>query len=334
MHKQYDVLTFGETMLRLTPPGSLRLAQSSTLETWVAGSESNFAAGLCALGVSASWVSRLPDNCIGRKIADTLRGCGIQIDNIVWTAPTERVGLFYAESAAPPRPPHVIYDREGSAASGLAPPDLPESLFETHRHLHLTGITPALSPQCAEAAAYAISQARKHNCTVSFDVNYRAKLWTPEQAREALTPLMTGVDLLFCAYDDAGAVFGCDGDSMQRAQQLRETFAVSVVALTAGAEGAVGVDSSGPVGVPALPIAATVDRFGSGDAFAAGVVASYLRDTDAPSALRLGRSTLAAALRLGVAAAIVKRTIPGDILVATRSEIEAILAQQHNSPWR
>jgi 2-dehydro-3-deoxygluconokinase len=318
-----DVLTFGETMLRLTPPGRLRLAQSPTLETWVAGSESNVAAALCALGLSATWVSRLPDNSIGRRIESQLRGCGIDVSRIVWAEPSERVGLFYAEPAAPPRLAQVLYDRAGSAASFLSPADLPPLLFRTHRHLHVTGITPALSSHCAEAVLSAIGQAHDHGVTVSLDVNYRAKLWSAEAARDALLALAGGIDILFCSQGDAARVFGETGDSRQRVEGLRERFGARIVAMTAGANGAVGVSDEGVISLPAIPLAESVDRFGSGDAFAAGILAGFLSGQD-----------LQASLHLGVAAATVKRTIFGDMLIATRAEIDALLAEQADGNWR
>ena len=178
-----DVLTFGETMLRLSPPGRRRLSQADSFEAWVAGSESNVAAALCALGLSATWVSRLPDNPLGHKIEAALRGLGVDVAHVVWTPPQERVGLFYAEPAAEPRAGVVVYDRAHSAASALSPADLPGALFDAHRHLHVSGITPALSASCAAAVADAIARARARGRTVSLDINYRAKLWSPPRRR-------------------------------------------------------------------------------------------------------------------------------------------------------
>ena len=314
-----DVLTFGETMLRLSPPGRLRLAQAASLDVWVAGCESNVAAALCALGLSATWVSRLPDNPPARKVEAALRATGVDVSHVVWTPANERVGLFYAEAAAEPRAGTVVYDRAHSAASALTPDDLPDALFDCHRHLHVSGITSALSASCAAAVADAAARAKARGRTVSLDVNYRAKLWSPQDAAAALSLLMASVDVLFCAQADAALLFGLSGD----ASSLRDHFGVPVAVLTAGADGATACDAGGCLAVPAVPVAETVERIGSGDAFAAGFLAEYLRG-----------ASLEDALKMGAAAGALKRTILGDMLVATRADIEAVRAREGRAAWR
>ena len=319
---QKDVLTFGETMLRFSPPGRQRLEQAAALEAWVAGSESNVAAALRVLGVSATWVSRLPDNPMGRRVVAALRERDVDVSHVIWTPPEDRVGVFYAEAAAAPRAPAVVYDRAGSAASFLSSADLPDDLFDTHRHLHVSGITPALSGACAETVADAIRRARSRGRTVSLDVNYRAKLWSPEAAAVALAPLLDQVDILLCGRDDAARVFGLAGSDEERAGALRARFGARVVALTTGGDGAVGCDAEGCRDVPAVPLEATTERLGSGDAFAAGFLAASLAG-----------ESLEHALRLGVATATLKRTIPGDMLIATRADVEAIMTHEAGA-WR
>lgn len=317
------MLTFGETMLRLSPPGRQRLEQAPGFDVWVAGSESNTAAALCTLGCSVTWVSRLPDTAVGRKVEAALRGRGMDLSHVIWTLPTERVGIFYAEPAAPPRPATVVYDRARSAASALSPADLPGALFDLHRHLHVTGITPALSASCAETVADAIRRARIRGRTVSLDINYRARLWTPEAARKALMPLMEQVDILFCARGDAEIIFGLTGDGAVRAKALRAMLGIPLVVLTAGADGAFGCDSDEVLAMPAIPVEMVADRFGSGDAFAGAFLSEHLAG-----------ASLKQALSLGVAAAALKRTIPGDMLLATRAELEAVLATEPGNGWR
>ena len=319
---QKDVLTFGETMLRLSAPGRQRLDQAAAYDVWAAGSESNVAAALCALGLSATWVSRLPDNALGRRVASDIGARGVDVSRIVWTPPGERVGTFYAEAAAPPRPATVVYDRANSAATFLSPADLPDALLDAHRHLHVSGITPALSASCAEAVTDTVRRAKVRGRSVSLDVNYRAKLWPPEAAASALAPLLPQVDILFCGRGDAARLFGLAGSDEDRAAGLRTQFGVPIVALTTGRDGAVGCDSGGCRAVPSLPVEVTVDRFGSGDAFAAGFLAEYL--SGAP---------LDRALQFGVATAALKRTIPGDMVIATRAEVEALMTPETGA-WR
>ncbi len=318
-----DVLTFGETMLRLSPPGRLRLAQATSFDVWVAGCESNVAAALCVLGLSATWVSRLPDNPPGRKVEAALRAVGIDVSHIVWTPPGERVGLFYAEAGAEPRTGTVVYDRAHSAASALSPADLPDALFDSHRHLHVSGITPALSASCAAAVADAVARAKARGRTVSLDINYRAKLWSPEAAAAALAPLIEQVDVLFCVRGDSERLFGLSGDDADRASALRVRFGVPIAVLTAGADGVVGCDADGCRAVPAVPVEATVERIGSGDAFAGGFLAEYLRG-----------ASLEDALKTGVAAGALKRTVLGDMLVATQADVEAVRAREGRAAWR
>lgn len=317
-----DVLTFGETMLRFSPPKGQRLTQASTLEVWAAGSESNLAATLRVLGLSVTWAGRLPDNALGQKIAAELRACDIDT-RIAWASAEERVGTFYVESGPAPRGTQVIYDRANSAAGALSPADLPDELFDAHRHLHVSGITPALSPDCAETVMEAIRRAKARGSTVSLDVNFRARLWTPEAAAKTLADLLPRVDLAFCSRDDAARVFGLTGSPEERALGLRERFGIPLVTLTAGADGAVGCDQSGCISVPAVPVERTVERLGSGDAFAGGVLAGYLSG-----------ASLESSLKLGVAAAALKRTIPGDMLVATRAEVEALAFPNGEAAWR
>ncbi len=285
------------------------------MDIWLAGSESNVAAALCVLGVTVTWVSRLPDQPLGRMVGAGLRAAGIDVSGIVWTPAQERVGLLFYHQAAPPRSAAIVYDRAGSAASFLSPADLPDFLFASHRHLHVSGITPALSPSCAESVAVAIQRAKRHGLTVSFDVNFRAKLWSPNRAARALTPLMAQGDVLICSRDDAAKVFGLGGDPVAQAKGLRERFGCPQVVVTAGADGAAGCREGWCGCVPAVPVPRTVERLGSGDAFAAGLLVGFLEDRD-----------LEANLRLGTATAALKRTVPGDMLVGTRAEVEALLA--------
>jgi len=318
-----DVLTFGETMLRLSPPGRERLTEARAFEVWVGGSESNVAAALCVFGVSVTWVSRLPDHPLGRRVAEELRRRGVDVSQVVWTAETDRVGTFYAEPGASPRAAQVVYDRANSAAAALRSADLPDALFATHKHLHVSGITPALSPSCADAMTDAIRRAKAHGLTVSLDINYRAKLWSPEAAAAALSPLLSQTEVLICSRDDAARLFGLTGGDAERARGLWERASHPTVVLTTGGDGAIGCGDGTCVTVPAFPVETTVERIGSGDAFAAGFLAGFL-----------AKKSLEESLRMGVAAGALKRTIAGDILTATRREIDALLAQETALGWR
>jgi 2-dehydro-3-deoxygluconokinase len=318
-----DVLTFGETMLRFSPPHGQRLESAQSYQVWAAGSESNTAAAITAMGLSATWISRLPDNPMGRKIEAALSARHVDIKGIVWTSSDLRVGTFYAEQSELPRQATVYYDRVNSAAANLVPGDLPDQLFERHRHLHITGITPALSESCAETVTDAILRAKSKGLTISLDVNFRARLWTAEAAAAMLRRHIPNVDILICSSGDASRLFGASGDDSSKAVSLRAQFNIDLAVITCGASGAVASGAGGTVTAAAIPVDSNVDRFGSGDAFAGAFLAEYLTNADIPRSLQYG-----------VTAAAIKRTIAGDLLIASRADIDAALSLGQNTPWR
>ncbi len=307
---QFDVMTFGETMLRLSPPGFGRIEMADSFEVRVGGSESNTAVALAQLGRKVSWWSKLVDDPLGRRICQDIRRWGVDVSNVIWT-PTGRTGLYFVEFGARPRPHHVHYDRAGSAASTLEPNEIDWSLIEASRHLHLTGITPALSEGCAKAVRTAAKEARKRSLSVSFDVNYRRKLWPPDHARSVLSEIILDADLLLCPVADAEEVFGLTGSAEQIAREFQQRFSTQNVVVTAGKDGSIALEGEVVHKADALE-SFEVDRVGGGDAFDAGVIDGYLD------------GELERGLRFGVAMAAIKYTIPGDQLIATRAEIEAI----------
>ena len=165
----FDVITLGETLYRLTPPGHQRLAQAASLDFFVAGSESNTSVGLARLGLRVAWLSRLPDNALGRAVTATLRGHGVNVDSVIWTN-QDRMALYFMEEGAPPRDSRVIYDRAHSAMSRIQPTDLPSDLFQpnTARLFHTTGITLALSDSARQTAQHAWEVARAAGWQLSF----------------------------------------------------------------------------------------------------------------------------------------------------------------------
>lgn len=300
-------------MLRLSPPGRARIEQAETLVVHVAGAESNVAVALCRMGLRARWVSRLPGDGRGRRVARSLAAHGVDVGHVQWDD-GGRVGVFFVEQGASPRATSVVYDRAGSAAAHLAPENLPPALLADCRHLHVTGITPALSPSCAQTVAYAVAGAKNLGKTVSLDINYRARLWSTEAARTALAPLLPIVDVLITTADDARLLFNIEGEGADIAAVFRDRWGTPAVAVTLGANGAVAADNAMVAHVAAFPVV-EVDRLGAGDAFAAGLLTGYLEDGD-----------LARGAQLGMAMAALKLTIPGDELFFTRQEIEALAA--------
>ncbi|MCL4250811.1 MAG: sugar kinase [Anaerolineae bacterium] len=314
---QFDLITLGETMLRLMPPHGLRLGQSTTLDMQFGGAEANVAANLARLGRRVSWWSRLPDNPLGRQLAASLRGQGVDTSHILW-ADNERLGLYFVEQGEPPRGVQVWYDRAHSAASRMQPEHVAAAWLESARWLHLTGITPALSDSCRATVEDVMRRARAQRLRISFDVNYRALLWSAEAAAAVLSPLCAAADIAFVALRDAHNLFDARGDRAEVARQLQDRWG-GIVVVTDGDQGAAAYDGSAAHDVEALPAVVT-DRMGAGDAFASGVIDRLL--DDAP---------LAEALRFGAALAALKLTIPGDVACVTREEVRRVLDRSASS---
>src|SRR5437660_4020368 len=180
-----DVLTLGETMIRLVPKGYTRLEEAQELECRVGGSESNLAVALTRLGLRVTWISKLPANPLGVMIERRVRSFGVDTSRMLWEE-EGRAGLYFIEPAAAPRRARVLYDRAHSSASRMRPEEIDWSVLDSVRHVHLTGITPALSDSCRATVARALVEAKARGCSTSFDVNYRARLWSAEAARETL----------------------------------------------------------------------------------------------------------------------------------------------------
>jgi len=211
----FDVITFGETMIRLSPPNYRRLEQTNLLDVNVGGAELSVATGLSRLGLNVSWVSRLTENALGAMIRNKAREQGVDTSNILWTKDS-RVGLYFLELGASPRSSKVTYDRANSAISQIQPGEINwEGVLGGAKWFHTSGITPALSPSAARVTADALKAAKKVGCKVSYDLNYRARLWTEEEARKCQEPLMEYVDILFSTEEDTGRVFGIRADSYQ-----------------------------------------------------------------------------------------------------------------------
>jgi 2-dehydro-3-deoxygluconokinase len=205
----------------------------------------------------------------------------------------------------------VTYDRAGSCATALRPEDIDwERLLDT-RLLHLTGITPALSDTCAELVRETVRRAKEKGVPISFDVNYRAKLWSEAEAAATIKPLIQGVELLFCSEADARRLFGCEGTMQEIAARMLELSKARQVVVTHGEQGAMLWDGKQWLHEPARPTQ-IIDRLGAGDALAAGVILGWL-DGD-----------LRAGLSYGVTLAALALSQYGDLLVANKAELQAL----------
>jgi len=321
MTRPLDIITLGEAMIRLSPPGFQRLEQATTLEVRIGGAELNVAVDVARLGLRAAWLSKLPDNALGRMTANKAREHGVDVSHVIW-AKGERMGLYFVEFGAQPRASSVLYDRAGSAIASLKPSDFDwPAIFSQGRLFHVSGITPALSSSCAEAALAASRAAKEAGCIVSVDVNYRAKLWSETDANRVMTALMAHTDVLITTEEDTQKVFRIEApDYREVARELQRRFSLQAVAITlretpsvlrnTWSAFAVAGDELYEAPVYQVEI---VDRLGAGDAFTAGFLWGYLQDN------------LAKGVAYGTAYSALKHSIPGDFHWGTLGEVEALV---------
>ena len=306
-----EVVTIGEAMLRLSVPSGDRLDSAAAFEVHVGGAEANVAVALAALGRRVAWVSVLPDNSLGRRVAMTLRSYDVDIESVRWTEGA-RLGTYFVEMSEPPRPIRVLYDRAGSAASHMGTDDLPWPRIDEARVVHVSGITPALSASCRTAVKELAARLRQSEVTLVVDVNHRAQLWSGSDARQCLEDVAAGAGLVVCTAEDARDVFEIDGSPDYVAPALAERLGAERLVVTDGPNGAWWHERTSSGHVSAVP-ATIVDRLGAGDALTAGVIDGVL---DGDLEAGVWRGIALGALALGTR---------GDQVRASRSEVENLL---------
>jgi 2-dehydro-3-deoxygluconokinase len=314
----FDVVTMGETMLRFTPPGRIRLEQAGELQVHVGGSESNTAVGLARLGMRTAWLSRLPNSALGRLVSGELARYGVDVQHVVW-CDDSRLGLYFLEEGGPPRGSQIIYDRRDSAISRMTPDELPRELFATGRLrvFHTTGITLALSDDARATAELAAQWAHAAGAMVTFDINYRSKLWSAQAAVAGCDPLLCLASLVFIPDRDAQSLFDVPAldDPGFALEQLAARYPQATWVMTRGRSGSMAF-ARGKLYAQGIFASDEVGRLGGGDAFSAGFLARYLEsDGDIGDALRWGAATSA-----------LKYSIPGDLPLVSKHEVQALLA--------
>lgn len=326
------VVTFGELMLRLEPPGYLRFVQTENLSATFGGAEANVAISLANFGVDSCYVTKLPSHEIGQAAVNSLRKFGVNTQYIVRSGP--RVGIYYNERGASQRGSKCIYDRAGSSIQLSKPEDFDwKQIMQGASWFHITGITPALGPNLVQSCIEAAEEAHKAGATVSLDLNYRAKLWSREEANKAMTELCKYVDICITNEDDAADVFGIKAENTDTtkgelsmegyksvARQLMEKFAFKKVAITLRTSinanrndwQALLYDGKDFFFSKKYEIW-IVDRVGGGDSFTAGLIYSLLS----------GKSNQEA-VEFAVAASCLKHTIEGDFNMVSVAEVEKL----------
>lgn len=329
-----SVVTFGEIMLRLSPPGFERFFQSPVLSATFGGGEANVAVSLAHFGLASTFVTALPRHAIGDGALRALRAEGVLTDRIIRSG--SRLGIYFAETGASQRASGVVYDRAHSAISEMAGDAVDwTSVFQGADWFHVTGITPALGPNGADATRRAIAAARAAGTRVSVDLNYRKKLWTEAQARSVMGPLMRDVDVVIANEEDLQSVLGVHvpGTDVtsgqlnmegfrQAAEQVTRDFGPPMVAITLresvsasdnGWSAALWDATAGTMGRSQRYDVRIVDRIGGGDSFAAGLIFGLVTGRPPTDALRFA-----------VAASALKQTIPGDFNRISVEEVDRL----------
>jgi 2-dehydro-3-deoxygluconokinase len=286
-----DVVTFGEVMALFTPTTAEPLRFARQFELRWGGAECNFAIALTRLGLRAGWQSLLGDDEMGRLILHGARGEGVDISQVK-LVPGGRTGLYLKQFVAGRN--EVFYYRQGSAASYLGPADLDPDYLRQSRWLHLTGITPALSPSCHAAIERGFELAEQFGLRISFDPNMRYKLWSLERARAVLIPLMQRCDVLLSGEEELLPLL--DLTDREAAVEMVLGWRRPLLALKLGAEGALIASAEQRVLAPGLSVEQIVDPVGAGDGFDAGFVAGQLLGWDLAKSAQLGNIVGAAAL--------------------------------------
>ena len=327
------VVTMGEIMLRLSTPGFEKFIQADSFDINYGGGEANVAVSLANYGHDASFVTKVPDNPIGASAVATLRKYNVNSDHMIKGG--DRLGIYFLETGASMRPSQVVYDRANSAIAEANVEDFDfDAIFEGADWFHFTGITPAVSDKAAELTEAACKAAKAKGVTVSVDLNFRKKLWSEEKAQKVMTNLMQYVDVCIGNEEDAEKCLGFTpkGTDVESGKlnlagyeamfkEMMDKFNFKYVASSlrvshsASDNGWSAAIYDGKEFYHSTEYEIRlVDRVGGGDSFASGLVCGLIDKKDYRDALEFG-----------VAASALKQTIPGDINLSSRAEVDALV---------
>lgn len=327
------IVTMGEMMIRFMPKGNLRFEQATEFEAFYGGDESIVAVSLARFGMESRYVTKLPENPLGQIALNKLREQGVDTSYIARGG--ERLGLNFYESGVSMRPSNVLYDRKHSAISEALPEDFDlDGIFSDADWFHVAGITPAISDRAAELVKVAMECAKKHGVTVSVDLNYRSKLWSPEKAQSVMVPLMKYVDVCIGNEEDAEKVLGFKPDNTdinsasldiegykKIFQALKEQFGFKYIGSTLRESYSASDNGWSALLYDGKEFYHTkkydihlVDRGGGGASFAAGMIYGILNDFN-----------LEKTGEFAVAASALKQTIMGDFNLVGLEEVYSLM---------
>jgi 2-dehydro-3-deoxygluconokinase len=315
-----QVVTVGEAMLRLSVRPGDRLEDAPAFDIHVAGSEANVAFAAARVGLRTAWVSALPDNPLGRRVAGTLAGGGVDVSMVHWVK-GGRLGLYFVELGAAPRPISIVYDRAASTMALASADAFDWQAASDTQFMHVSGITLALSEPSRGVATRAMQEGRDRGAVVTFDVNYREKLWDRQAAAAAARETAPMVDVFICTAEDARDLFGANQAPEAAVEQLQTDLGVETVVLTLGTEGAIASRGGRIFRRTGHPVE-TVDRVGAGDAFVAGLIWGLV-----DGSLELG-------MERGLAMSALKMTLHGDLFRLDAANVAALLARDRREVGR
>ena len=325
--REFDALGIGEVMLRLSPSGKERISHSETFEKMAGGSELNVVSGISMLGLRTGMITKLPKSEIGKFIKHKIRFAGTSDDYILYDdSEDKRLGIYYYESGAYPRLPIVSYDRKLSSFTTFKADELPEDIYGSTKIFHTSGITLALSHEIRREVTKMVKSFHDAGALISFDVNYRASLWSEEAAKASIEKLLPLIDILFISEETSRRMFGMDGTLKEIHKSFAEKYPnLSVIASTSRTVisptkhtfTSLVYDCKENRHYEEAPYENidVVDRIGSGDAYVAGALYGLLKRGDIDSAVKYGN-----------AMAALKNTIVGDMIVSDLSEVDRIIA--------
>jgi 2-dehydro-3-deoxygluconokinase len=279
-----EVYTFGECMVVMYPPDPVTIDDAPLLKWDIGGAEANCAIALTRLGVSVQYQTRIGNDPFGRKMVEILAGEGVDTSQISIDA-TRPTGVFFREWL-PDGLRRVFYYRAGSAASNMGPEDITPERLQGVKVMHLTGITPALSERAAAACTHAVALAKQAGVMITFDPNFRPRLWSAEAARATLTPLAAASDILLMGHEDAAALFGEGDDEHYLASAV--ALGIKTVVLKRAERGALAIHNGERFEAEVVKAERVIDPVGAGDGFDAGFIAARLRGKSIPEALHIG----------------------------------------------
>lgn len=333
-NREFDALAFGEILLRLSAPVNERMVSGAVFEKRAGGAELNVVSGISLMGLRTGIISKIPKNELGTFVKNNIRFCGVSDDWLIYDEGQDaRLGIYYYEHGVYPRKPTVVYDRKNASINTIKIEDIPESIYNSTRLFHTSGISLALSDQSRSTAESLIKKFKAAGAMISFDVNFRANLWSEADAKKYIERILPYVDILFISEETSRRTFGKTGELADILKSFATEYDISVLASTERKIISPKKHTFGSTIYSAkedkiykeapYENIEVVDRIGSGDAYVSGVLYGLLEYQDCQKALEYGN-----------AASAVKNTVLGDLPSSDKKEIDRIIDAHHSTGYQ